>query len=324
MATMEYREIPYVSKPVSRILYGAGGIGAMAQSDANRLLDEMVDLGVTTLDTARVYPGSEAAIGAWIKTRRSPDSAVLLSKCSHPTSNGEIRVDVRSIRADLDASRRILGTDHIDMYLLHRDDPGAEVGPLVETLNELHRDGAIGAFGGSNWSDARIRAANEYAAANGLIPFTLSSPNFGLADQVEDPWGGGCVTISGPENLAARQWYQESRMPVIAWSSLGRGFFSGRFRSDDPETAARILDAPARLGYDFPANFERLRRAELLAKSKNCSVAQIALAWVLCQSLETFAVVSVSSAARMQENIDAFGITLSPEEIGYLDLLTDS
>ena len=62
---------------------------------------------------------------------------------------------------------------------------------MVEILNEYHKAGRIGAFGGSNWTHQRIAEANQYAGEHGLIPFTVSSPNFGLCDQIGDPWGGG-------------------------------------------------------------------------------------------------------------------------------------
>ena len=83
-------------------------------------------------------------------------------------------------------------TDYIDIYLLHRDDPAVPASEIVEIFNAMHREGKIGAFGGSNWTHERIQEANAYAKDHGLIPFTVSSPNFGLADQIADPWGGGC------------------------------------------------------------------------------------------------------------------------------------
>ena len=80
----------------------------------------------------------------------------------------------------------------------------------------MHEEGNIGAFGASNWTHTRIEEANEYAYKHNLIPFSVSSPNFCLARQVEDPWGGGCVNISGPENQEARAWYEKNQMPVAA------------------------------------------------------------------------------------------------------------
>ena len=122
-----------------------------------------------------------------------------------------------------------------------------------------------------------IEEANEYAYSHGLIPFSVSSPNFGLAEQVADPWGGGCVSISGSQNQEARDWYRRMKMPIVAYSSLARGLFSGRVRGDAPEDADKILDMFAMKGYASPRNFERLRRCERLAAEKKTTVAQIAL-----------------------------------------------
>ena len=148
----------------------------------------------------------------------------------------------------------------------------------------------------------------------------MSSPNFGLANQVEDPWGYGCVTISGPANEEARRWYEKTGMPVIAYSSLGRGLFSGKLKSADADKAASILDGTAMKGYGYPENFERLRRCEQIAAEKGATVPQIAMAWIYNQKLNSFAVVSTTKASRMQENIDALHIVLSSEELAYLNL----
>ena len=156
-----------------------------------------------------------------------------------------------------------------------------------------------------------------------MIPFTVSSPNYGLADQKEDPWGGGCVTISGPSNEAAREWYQKNQMPVIAYSSLGRGLLSGILRSDEIKKAAEIMDGAAMKGYVYPENFERLRRCERLAKEKNMTVAQIAMAFIFNQKLNTLAVVSTSRPSCMKENIEASELLLTEQELKYLDLQID-
>ena len=245
---------------------------------------------------------------------------VILSKCGHPTPLGRKRVNEKAMRKDFETSSRYLRTDYIDIYLLHRDNPEVDAGEVVEIFNAMHAEGKIGAFGGSNWTHERIMQANEYAYKHDLIPFTVSSPNFGLADQVRDPWGGGCVTISGPANKEAREWYRKTDMPVIAYSSLGHGFFSGRLKSSCPDEARKLLSKEAVKGYVCPENFERLRRCEELAEEKNCTVPQIAMAWIYGQKLNTFAVVSSFSAERMKENIQALEIRLTEEELRRLDL----
>ena len=226
----------------------------------------------------------------------------------------------KEIRKDFAKSSKYLHTDYFDIYLLHRDDPDVEAGTIVEIFNALHAEGKIGAFGGSNWMHQRIEQANEYAYAHNLIPFSVSSPNFGLADQINDPWGHGCVTISGPSQAEARRWYEQNGMPVIAYSSLGRGLFSGKLKSTETDKAASILDGAAMKGYGYPENYERLRRCELLAEKKGASVPQIAMAWIYNQKINSFAVVSTTRAERMGENIDALHIKLSSEELAFLDL----
>ena len=302
MAEMMYGDIPGINKKVSRIFFGTAGDTFLKGLDNNALLDAVFDAGVNAFDTARQYMDSEKSLGKWISARGNRDRIVLLSKCGHPGPGGRKRISEREIRKDFEKSSRYLCTDYIDIYLLHRDDPDVEAGVIVEIMNGLKAEGKIGVFGGSNWTHRRIEEANEYAYKHGLVPFSVSSPNFGLADQVTDPWGGGCVTISGPSNEEARSWYRRTQMPVIAYSSLGRGLFSGRVHADAPEKAGEIMDTVAMKGYWCPDNLERLRRCEKLAERKHCTVPQIAMAWIFRQKINAFAVVSTRKISRMQEN----------------------
>lgn len=320
MSKMTYVEIHFVEKKVSRILYGSAIQPFLDGKEDMELLDAVYDMGVNAIDTARVYGKAEQVLGRWIEERKLRDKVVILSKCAHPDIFGKKRVNEKEIREDFAQSSQYLRTDYIDIYLLHRDDPDVDAGEIIEIMNAMHEEGKIGAFGVSNWTHQRIAEANEYAARHHLIPFTVSSPNFGLAEQVHDPWGGGCVSISGPSNVRAREWYRESGMPVIAYASLAHGLFSGKVKSSEPKEAGKILDEFAMKGYVCPENFERLRRCEELAAKKNCTVSQIAMSWIFKQDLDTLAVVGTSKALRMQENIDAMHIKLSEEEAAYLDL----
>jgi aryl-alcohol dehydrogenase-like predicted oxidoreductase len=211
-------------------------------------------------------------------------------------------------------------TDYIDLYLLHRDDPSVPVGPIVEALNEQQRAGRIRAFGGSNWSHERIQAANEYAAQHGLTPFVASSPNFSLADQMKPPWTG-CISISGPEAKSARRWYQQQNMALVTWSSLAGGFFSGRFRRENLTSLDRSdywIDLCIEV-YCNEDNFQRLDRAEALAAQKSLTLPQIALAYVLSQPLNIFALTGSQNADEFAANAAAVSVRLSPEEIALLE-----
>ena len=317
---MKYAEIPYVNQKVSKIVYGTALPAFLAGEDGNDLLDAIYALGITTFDTAREYQGAEKSLGKWIVERNMRDKIVILSKCGHPDHFGNKRVNEKEIRKDFAESVRYLNTDYIDIYLLHRDDSDVEAGEVIEIFNALHAEGKIGAFGGSNWTHTRIEEANEYAYKHNLIPFSVSSPHFSLAEQICDLWGGGCVSISGNENKAAREWYEKNQMPVIAYSSLSRGLFSGKVKGNEPEKAGEIMDESAMKGYGSPENFERLRCCEKLAKKKGYSVPQIAMAWLYGQKVNTFAVVSTSDPNRMKSNVEALSIQLNAEELQYLNL----
>lgn len=332
---MNYGNIKYVDKPVSRLLFGTaipemfaamrsvhGEEPDFAQvlDRAFALLDSIYAMGINTFDCANHY--GEEALGEWMKDRGLLDKVVVLTKGAHHNAWRK-RVTDYDILSDAHDSLKKLNRDYIDIYVLHRDDPTVPVGPIVEVLNRLHREDKIGAFGASNWTHQRIAEANAYAQAHGLIPFTVSSPNFGLADQVADLWGGGCVTISGPANREAREWYAAQKMPVIAYSSLGRGFFSGRVQSSRPESAREVLDSFAQIGYISDDNFRRLARAEELAAEKGVKVPQIAMAWIMNQPLDVYAVVGSSNPERMKSNIEASELKLTEAECRWLDLEID-
>jgi aryl-alcohol dehydrogenase-like predicted oxidoreductase len=317
---MKYSSIPYVKKPVSRLVLGTAIREMENKQTAYKLLDSIYELGVTTFDTAVQYGEMESIFGGWVNARNLRDNVVIISKGAHP-NQWRNRVTPYDILSDVHDSLAKLGTSYIDIYLLHRDDRNVPVGPIIEVLNQLHHEGKIGAFGGSNWTFERIKEANSYAQNHSLIPFTVSSPNFGLAEQVNDPWGGGCVSISGPNNTEARKWYVEENMPLFSYSSLARGLLSGKLKSSDHAKAAEVFDQPTVIGYCHPQNFKRLERVEILALQKGYSVAQISLAWLMNQELNTFALVSCENAELMKNNIEAFDIKLTQDELLWLDLL---
>lgn len=317
---MEYLQINGIENKISKIAFGCAIEPMLKGENVHELLDACVEMGITTFDTAENYGDSEISLGNWMRDRKNREKLVIISKGCHPY-DGKDRVNPKELIKDIENSFKRLNTDYIDIYFMHRDDYKIEVGTMVEILNEYYKKGKIKAFGGSNWTHDRIEEANQYAKAHGLQPFTVSSPNYGLADQIGDPFGGGagCVSIAGPRNREAREWYIKNDMPVFAYSSLARGFFSGKISSSNPEAAAEILDEFAVKGYCYPENFERLRRAESLAKEKNCSVAQLALAWTLAQPLKTVLLASARSSERMRDNLKAFDIKLTQDELTWLE-----
>ena len=210
----------------------------------------------------------------------------------------------------------------MDLYVLHRDNPDYPVEEIVDALNLYARQGKIKAFGGSNWTTARIEAANDYAAKSGQIPFAVSSPNFSLADQKNEPWAN-CVSISGPGKESERAWYAAHKMPLFTWSSMAGGFMSGQITRENQGTLEGLHKLAVHC-YAAPDNFERLDRAKELADQKGLSLPQIALAYVFNYPLDIYALVGSATPGEIASNIEALNVTLTPGEMAYLDLRAES
>jgi aryl-alcohol dehydrogenase-like predicted oxidoreductase len=258
-----------------------------------------------------------------MQNRSLREKVVIITKgAAH--SEDRRRMTPFDIASDLYDSLARLKTDYIDLYLLHRDDPNAPFELIMDTLNEHMRAGRLRTIGASNWSHQRIEAANAYAQANGLQSFVASSPQYSLADCMEEPWPL-CLSISGPHESAAREWYTRSQMPLLAWSPLASGFFSGRFRRDNLHMfGEREWDRVCIRSYATEANFQRLDRAGVLAAEKGLTAAQIALAYVMNQPMNVFAVVGPSSGKKFKDNVEAGDIRLTQQEMAWLDLRSEN
>lgn len=144
-----------------RIVLGTTKVGIHGRDSAYEMLDTYVELGGRHIDTAHIYsdwiPGergrSETVIGEWLKRRGNRDELVITTKGAHPPRDDitNFRSDRASVRSDCEESLKRLGVEQVDLYYLHRDDVNRPVADVVETLEELRREGKIKAYGGSNW-----------------------------------------------------------------------------------------------------------------------------------------------------------------------------
>ncbi len=314
---MIYGSIPGLSDRISRLVLGSVSFSTANQDLASSMLEHFVAHGGTAIDTAQQYGHgeSERAIGAWLRVHDRRNDVFILTKGAHyhldDAQNMIHRVTPEAITEDLLSSLDHLQIATADLYLLHRDDPSKPVGPIVECLNKHYQAGRIRAFGGSNWTPQRIEAANAYAKAHGLQPFVASSPNLALAIPSEPMWPN-CLSVAG--DAAAFTWYRERQFPLFAWSSQASGFFSGRFSPEDTS------DANVVRVYYREDNWERLRRAREVARQHGCTPTQVALAWVLHQPLNVFALIGPRTLAELDDCLGALEVRLTPQEVGWLNL----
>jgi len=317
---MLFSKIPGIDKPVSRLVQGTMWMKSSDLDAAFAAMDAFLAAGGNCFDTAHIYSlgDNERTVGQWIHSRGVRDDIVILGKGAHHSPDRK-RVTPFDIQSDIHDSLARFKIDHIDLYLLHRDDPAQPVGPIVETLHAARVAGQIHAYGGSNWSVERLREANEYAAAHGLTPFVVSSPQFSLAVQQVSPWID-CESLSGPEGEPARAWCRQNGVSLFVWSSLAGGFFSGRFRRDNLDTLTQPYDQLAVKVYCFEENFRRMDRAQELAQSKGVTVPHIALAYVYNQPEGIHALSGARTPNEVRVNVEATEIELTAEEIAYLEL----
>jgi len=321
---MEYGKVPGVDKPLSRVGQGLMMISTDQGDKAFELLDAVYEAGVNFFDSSHIYGGGESdrAFGKWVGSRGLRDKIVLLDKCCHPNADRN-RVTTFDLTCDLHDCLARLEFDYIDIFALHRDDESVPVGPIVEVLNEHLQAGKIRAFGGSNWTHQRIQEANEYAEAHGLAGFAVSSPHYSLAECYKVPWDG-CLTITGQANQPARSWYEKTQLALLPWSSLSGGFLTGRFRRDNLDELTGYSEKLCIHGYCREENFRRLDRAEELAKQKGVTIPQIALAYVLCGPFNVFPLMAAYTSDQAHQNAASVEIKLTPQELAYLDLRSDT
>ena len=307
---MKYGQVQGLTRPVSRIGLGSVMFSPDRKEFSGELLDSFVEQGGNCIDTAWVYGkgAAEKAVGAWIEDRGVREQIVLIGKGAATVS-----CTPEMVTAQLAESLERLRTGYIDLYLIHRDNIEVSVGEFVECLNEQHRAGRIHAFGGSNWTTKRMEEANAYAASRGLIGFAASSPNFSLAVWNEPRWID-CLSAS---DQVSREWYRRANIALFAWSSQAAGFFAGHYSETDLESPG--TKEMAKVWFN-ESNFQRLRRARELAGRKGVTPNQVALAYVLCESPTTFALIGPERVEELRESVAALELELSESERRWLNL----
>jgi aryl-alcohol dehydrogenase-like predicted oxidoreductase len=277
-----------------RIVFGS--VSLADDAAAPRLLDRFHAGGGRALDVANVYLDGEAsrAVGRWLRGRPSADGMVVYAKGCHPP-----HCSPSLVAAEVDEAARLLGLEHLNVFVLHRDDPGLPVSAWADALLEQVSAGRIGGFGVSNWTVARTRELHAHlddiGAAGNLVAF---SNHFSLAEMVSAPWPD-CLAVSKAELLELA----ELDLIELAWSSLAIGFFAG-------------LESPP---WDSPENRARRDRARELAERRGTSATAVALAYVLAQPDHVLPVVGTRSEAHLDEALSAAELELSAEELDWLE-----
>ncbi len=305
---MNQAYFPPLRRSLSKVVLGTFALSRERLTDAFMLLDEWLGLGGNVLDTAQAYGDGEAerVVGEFVEATGCRSDVVILTKGCHPIGDDSPRVTPGAIHDDLSRSLSRLRTDHVDIFMLHRDDPSVTVGPIVEALNGELAAGRVRSVGASNWTPRRLEEANALAARNGMSGFSSSSCHLSLAVQ-QEPLCEGCVSAHSPADLT---FYGHTMLPLFAWAALAGGFFR-----DGPQP-----DLDVERVYASPENRERSLRASQLSEAMGLTRSQIALAWVLNQDFPTFAIVATQRVGHLRQLAAASDVVLSARQVAWLDL----
>jgi aryl-alcohol dehydrogenase-like predicted oxidoreductase len=276
---------------------------APSEEEASRLLNHALDLGVTHLDSAALYGSgaNERLLAKAVGHRRK--EYLLASKCVLDLIDGERVLDGRPevIAGSLERSLQRLGTDHIDLYYMHRLDKKV---PIEESMGALVRAkdaGKIGAIGLSEMSAATIRRAHA------VHPIAAVQSEY-------SPW------VRNPE-IAVLDACRELGITLVAFSPLARGFLAGsvtkaEFKAGDIRAPMPRFNEP-----NFSENLKLADRFKMIATGLGISPAQLSLAWVLARAPNIVAIPGTRDIAHLEDNLGAGRITLSAEAVAAVDAI---
>lgn len=305
-APMTYGNIDGVSQKISRLIMGVDNQRTFPAAAA--VFDHYFELGGNTFDTAWIYANGmqESLLGDWMKLRGVRDQVVVISKGCHPPF-----AKPEHVASQVQQSLERLKIDRADIYMLHRDNPQVPAGEWIDALDEQHRAGRIGIFGGSNWTISRMDEANAYAAKHSRQPMRVLSNQFSLARMVEAPWRG-CLSASDSES---RHWLTRTKTPLLSWSSQARGFFLPGNASPQNREDAEL----ARCWYSDD-NFQRLERANQLAKELGVEAIHISLAYALHQPFPMFTLIGPRNVLETRSSLRALEVKLTDQQVKWLNL----
>jgi len=278
--------------------------GTADEGEAIRTIHRALELGVTLLDTADMYGPytNEQLVGRAIADRR--DQVVLATKFGHVRDPDGTPLGIRGDRDYVlqacDASLQRLGVEHIDLYYQHRVDPDTPIEETVGAMAELVEQGKVRHVGLSEAAPETIRRAHE------THPISALQTEYSL--WTRDPEDEVLPTV------------RELGIGFVAYSPLGRGFLSGRFRSpeDLPEGDFRRTN-PRFQGENFERNLELVERVQELAAERDVTPGQLALAWVAAQGDDVVPIPGTTRAEHLEENVAALELELTADELAELE-----
>ena len=318
---MQYTRLGDTGLIVSRMAFGAmtfgsaegtifAAISKVDQQLANELVAKALDAGINHFNTADVYTGgqSEEFLARALGKRRN--DVVISTKVGFRSGDDLIHQGLsrHHILTSADDSLRRLGTDYIDVYLVHRLDPHTPVEETAGALDSLVKSGKVRYIGFSNW------------------PAWLAAKTVGI--QRERGW----ARFKAAElyySLVGRDlehelvpFVQDAGIGVFVWSPLAGGFLSGKYTRENPKGDGGRLNAFDMLPYDKEKGYQVVDRLRAIGAAHKATPAQVALAWVLSKPFVGSVLLGANKFSQLEDNLGAANLELSRQELAGLDELT--
>jgi aryl-alcohol dehydrogenase-like predicted oxidoreductase len=312
---MDHRTLGRTGVHVTPLCLGAMMFGAWGETDHDecvRIVHRALDAGINFIDTADVYSRgeSEEIVGKALADGRR-DDVVLATKFhgtigDDPNQSGNSR---RWIFREVEASLRRLNTDWIDLYQVHRWDPWTDHEETLGALTDLVTQGKVRYVGSSTYPAAQIVKAQWVARERGTQRFVCEQPPYSMV-------------VRGVE-ADVLPTCRELGMGVIAWSPLGGGWLSGRWRKGAEDlTSRRAAMVPRRYDLSIPANQAKLEAADALgrlADDAGMSLIDMALAFVIGHPAVTAAIIGPRTMEQLESQLGAADVTLDSELLERID-----
>lgn len=306
---MKTRQLGRSDLTVSELGLGCMGMsefyGPGDDTESIGVIHRALELGINFLDTADVYGPykNEELVGRAIRSKR--DRLIVATKFgivrdpANPQYRG-INGKPDYVRKSCEGSLKRLGTDHIDLYYQHRVDPNTPIEETVGAMAELVKEGKVRFLGLSEAGPQTMRRAVK------VHPIAALQTEYSL-------WS------RDPEN-GVLQTCRELGIGFVAYSPLGRGFISGRFkRFEDLSEGDQRRNWPRFQGENFQKNLDLAKKVEEVAREKGCTSSQLALAWVLAQGEDIVPIPGTKHKNYLEDNVGAINVKLTSEDLRRLE-----
>ncbi|WP_145025073.1 aldo/keto reductase [Paenibacillus sp. Y412MC10] len=291
--------------------FGGGGqwgvFGGLGEQDAAQLVWQALDAGVNFFDTSNIYAcgRSEEILGKALGAKRQ--DVIIATKVRGRTGSGpnDLGLSRLHIMRQVEESLKRLGTDYIDLYQIHNPDQLTDWEETLRALDDLVRSGKVRYIGSSNMTGWELMKARCISRELGLHAFKSSQSYYSLAGRdIERE----IIPVLKDQNMG-----------LLVWSPLAGGFLSGKYartRTGNSEDRHTKFAFPP---VDVDKAYSIIDVLEDIAKTRESTVARIALAWVLNQPAVTSVIVGAKRPDQLQDNLEASGIVLTDDELARLD-----